>query len=146
MKKYLLSCLLCFFTLVPFYGQRVLFPTPSSYSQDKGNCNIGRLANVSGTGNEAIQLAESLKAELQHLPLSATEEGTIQFVLDEKNGLSEEAYQLTVTAEKVLLEASTVPVCFMPKKPFYRCSVSEKEACNVAGFRITRVMPGVDLC
>ena len=59
MKKYLLSCLLCFFTLVPFYGQRVLFPTPSSYSQDKGNCNIGRLANVSGTGNEAIQLAES---------------------------------------------------------------------------------------
>ena len=66
MKKYLLSCLLCFFTLVPFYGQRVLFPTPSSYTQDKGNCNIGRLANVSGTGNEAIQLAESLKAELQH--------------------------------------------------------------------------------
>lgn len=42
MKKYLLSCLLCFFTLVPFYGQRVLFPTPSSYTQDKGNCNIGR--------------------------------------------------------------------------------------------------------
>ena len=116
MKKYLLSCLLCFFTLVPFYGQRVLFPTPSSYSQDKGNCNIGRLANVSGTGNEAIQLAESLKAELQHLPLSATEGGTIQFVLDKKNGLSEEAYQLTVTAEKVLLEASTVSGLFHAKE------------------------------
>ena len=84
MKKYLLSCLLCFFTLVPFYGQRVLFPTPSSYTQDKGKCKIGRLANVSGRGNEASQLAESLKAELQHLPLSATEGGTIQFVLDEK--------------------------------------------------------------
>ena len=116
MKKYLLSCLLCFFTLVPFYGQRVLFPTPSSYTQDKGNCNIGRLANVSGTGNEASQLAESLKAELQHLPLSATEGGTIQFVLDEKNGLSEEAYQLTVTAEKVLLEASTVAGLFHAKE------------------------------
>lgn len=116
MKKYLLSCLLCFFTLVPFYGQRVLFPTPSSYTQDKGNCNIGRLANVSGTGNEATQLAESLKAELQHLPLSATEGGTIQFVLDEKNGLSEEAYQLTVTVEKVLLEASTVSGLFHAKE------------------------------
>lgn len=116
MKKYLLSCLLCFFTLVPFYGQRVLFPTPSSYTQDKGKCNIGRLANVSGTGNEAIQLAKSLKAELQHLPLSATEGGTIQFVLDEKNGLSEEAYQLTVTAEKVLLEASTVSGLFHAKE------------------------------
>ena len=120
--------------------------TPSSYTQDKGNCNIGRLASVSGTGNEAIQLAESLKAELQHLPLSATEGGTIQFVLDEKNGLSEEAYQLTVTAERYYLKPQRFPVCFMPKKPFYRCSVSEKEACNVAGFRITRVMPGVDLC
>ena len=81
-------------------------------------CSFLWLASVSGTGNETSQLAESLKAELQHLPLSATEGGTIQFVLDEKNGLSEEAYQLTVTAEKVLRKGS-LQCCRIQNHPRY---------------------------
>ena len=116
MKKILL--ILSLFFVVFFMNSQVnVFPSPAKTDKNKGVFNINKNTTFEGFGQYAGKLASGLSGEMK---VSDGGNGTnrVRLNLINSSNAKDERYTLVVSAEEILLEASTESGLFYAKETF----------------------------
>ena len=117
MKRTILFFLL-FVIVCPVFSQVNLFPTPAKFSKGKGVFEINKNTVFEGTGQYANQLATDLLYGIKELKQTENDAANNRVCLELKDDSyrPKEGYTLTVSSDKIHLEASTESGLFYAKE------------------------------